>query len=133
VKLQVNWAQYYPERLSVTGDRAGTTVGPIRIYGETWECTKKFGYPEVTLVFHLAGAGDSAIPNRNPSGFFYVIAEYLPTAPTLSGSLTVPEHRILRGTSSPIGFKITRGASQDTTPPFVGYDQSGEVTFISSN
>ena len=56
VKLQVNWAQFYPRRLEVTGDRPGASSGNVRLYGETWDCTTKFGYPEVTLVFHLAGS-----------------------------------------------------------------------------
>lgn len=130
VKLQVNWAQFYPRRLEVTGDRPGSTTGPVRLYGETWDCTKKFGYPEVTLVFHLAGSQDSAIPNRNPNGFFYVVAEYSLTAPQLTGSLTVTNQAVLRNNVTPVGYKINRSGGTAQTPPFTGYDPNGEVVFL---
>lgn len=134
VKLQVNWAQYYPKRLQVTGDRAGTTTGPVRLYGDTWNTTTMFGYPEVTLVFHLAGSNDFTIPNRNPNGFFYVIAEYLLSPPQLTGSLNVTNQSVLRGNTTQVGYTINRnGAATPTTPPFKGYEQSGEVTFLNSN
>lgn len=133
VKLQVNWAQYYPKRLEVTGDRPGTTTGPVRIYGETWDTTTKFGYPEITLVFHLAGSQDSAIPNRNPNGFFYVVGEYLLAPPTLTGKLTVTSQSVLRGNVTPVGYQINRNGGTPATPPFNGYNPSGEVVFLSSN
>ncbi|MCW1884756.1 hypothetical protein OKA04_08450 [Luteolibacter flavescens] len=132
VKLQVNWAQYYPRRLEVTGDRPGATTGPVRLLGETWDCTTKFGYPEVTLVFHLAGSQDSAIPNRNPNGFFYVVAEYNVTAPQVTGTLNVTSAAILRNNVTPVGYKINRTGGTAQTPPFTGYDQSGEVVFLSN-
>lgn len=132
VKLQVNWAQYYPERLEVTGDRPGVSTGPVRIYGETWETQKMFGYPEVTLVFHLAGSGDYSIPNRNPNGYFYVVAEYLPTAPEITGKLTVDSNWVLRGNATTVGFEIDRTGGGETAPPFSDYDSDGEVVFMSS-
>ncbi|WP_367872417.1 hypothetical protein [Luteolibacter sp. Populi] len=131
VKLQVNWAQFYPKRLEVKGDRPGVTTGPVRLYGDVWNCTTMFGYPEVTLVFHLAGSQDYAIPNRNPSGFFYVVAEYNLTAPQVTGTLNVSAGSILRNNITPVGYKINRTGGTTTTPPFTGYNQSGEVTFLS--
>ncbi len=131
VKLQVNWAQYYPKRLEVTGDRPGATSGPVRIYGDTWHTTQMFGYPEVTLVFHLAGSQDSQIPNRNPNGFFYVVGEYHLTPPQVTGSLAVTNQAILRGGITPVGYNINRTGGSATTPPFTGYDPSGEVVFLS--
>ncbi len=131
VKLQVNWAQYYPKRLEVTGDRPGATSGPVRLYGETWDTTKKFGYPEVTLVFHLAGSQDSTIPNRNPNGFFYVVGEYLTGPPTVTGQLNVTTESIMRGNVTPVGFTINRTGGTAQTPPFTGYDPNGEVVFMS--
>jgi len=131
VKLQVNWAQFYPKRLSVTGDRPGATSGPVRLYGDTWNTTTMFGYPEVTLVFHLAGSQDSAIPNRNPSGFFYVVGEYLTSAPKVTGALTVTSSAVLRGDVTPVTFKINRTGGTAATPPFTGYDPNGEVVFLS--
>ncbi len=132
VKLQVNWAQYYPKRLEVKGDRPGVTTGPVRLYGETWDCTTKFGYPEVTLVFSLAGSQDYSIPNRNPSGFFYVVAEYNLTAPQVTGQLTVTAQSILRNNVTPVSYKINRTGGTTTTPPFTGYDPNGEVVFLSN-
>ncbi|MFD2255756.1 hypothetical protein ACFSSA_03625 [Luteolibacter algae] len=133
VKLQVNWAQYYPKRLEVTGDRPGATSGPVRLYGDTWETNKMFGYPEVTLVFHLAGSQDSAIPNRNPSGYFYVVGEYLTGPPSVTGKLNVTSETILRGNVTPVGYSINRSGGAEITPPFVGYDKAGEVVFPSSS
>ncbi|MCW1913944.1 hypothetical protein OJ996_10180 [Luteolibacter sp. GHJ8] len=130
VKLQVNWAQFYPKRLEVKGDRPGATTGPVRLYGDVWNCTTMFGYPEVTLVFHLAGAGDYQIPNRNPNGFFYVVAEYNLTAPQVTGTLNVSSQPVLRNNITPVGYKINRSGGTTTTPPFTGYDPSGEVVFL---
>ncbi|WP_411825795.1 hypothetical protein [Luteolibacter sp. AS25] len=130
VKLQVNWQQYYPKRLEVTGDRPGSTSGPVRLYGDTWNTTTMFGYPEVTLVFHLAGSQDSAIPNRNPSGYFYVVGEYLTSAPEVTGSLSVTSGVILQGNVTDVGYSINRTGGTAATPPFTGYDQSGEVVFL---
>lgn len=132
VKLQVNWKQYYPERLEVTGDRPGASVGPVRIYGETWETTTMFGYPEVTLVFHLAGSQDYAIPNRNPSGCFYVVGEYLTGPPKLRGKLTVTKDTLLRNSVTPVGYEIDRKGGTSATPPFKDYDLKGEVIFLSN-
>lgn len=134
VKLQVNWAQFYPKRLEVRGDRAGSKVGPVRLLGDTWETTKMFGYPETTLVFHLAGVNDDTYPNRNPNGFFYVVGEYLASAPQPTGKLIISQNSILQNTATPVGFSISRtGAGTGQTPPFTGYDPSGEVTFVGSN
>ncbi|MGC4016639.1 MAG: hypothetical protein QM755_19295 [Luteolibacter sp.] len=133
VRLQVNWAQFYPKVLEVTGDRVGSTVGPVRLYGDTWETTKMFGYPETTVVFHLAGAGLSPIPNRNPNGFFYVVGEYLASAPTPTGKLTISQNSILLNTTTPVGFTISRsGSTTGQTPPFTGYNTAGEVVFLGS-
>lgn len=132
VKLQINWKQYYPERLEVTGDRPGVSSGPVRIYGETWETTTMFGYPEVTLVFHLAGSQDYAIPNRNPSGYFYVVAEYLTGPPKLTGKLNVTKQSVLRNSVTSVGYQIDRKGATSSTPPFTGYDPSGEVIFLSN-
>ncbi len=131
VKLQVNWAQYYPKRLEVTGDRPGATSGPVRIYGDTWHTTQMFGYPEVTLVFHLAGSQDSQIPNRNPNGYFYVVGEYLTGPPSVTGTLDVSIMHVLRGDVTPVGYNINRMGGTPQTPPFQGYDPSGEVVFLS--
>ena len=133
VKLQVNWQQFYPKRLEVTGDRPGSTSGPVRIYGDTWNTTQMFGHPEVTLVFHLAGNQDSAIPNRNPSGFFYVVGEYLTGPPTVTGTLNVTAQSIMRGGVTPVGYTINRTGGVAQSPPFTGYNQAGEVVFPSSN
>lgn len=133
VKLQVNWAQYYPERLTVTGDRPGAASGPVRKLGEVWNVREKFGYQEVTLVFHLYGSQDSAIPNRNPSGHFYVVGEYLTGPPKLSGKLDVTKDAILRGNVTNVGYKIDRKGGSPATPPFTDYDPNGEVTFLSSS
>ena len=130
VKLQVNWAQYYPKRLEVKGDRPGATTGPVRLYGDTWNTTTMFGYPEVTLVFHLAGSQDYAIPNRNPNGYFYVVGEYLTGPPAVTGKLTISSQSILRGSVTPVGFNINRSGGTMQTPPFTGYDPSGEVVFL---
>lgn len=133
VKLQVNWAQYYPERLSVTGDRPGATSGPVRIYGETWHTREMFGYPEVTLVFHLAGSQDYSIPNRNPNGYFYVVGEYLTSPPEVTGTLNISDSSVLQGSRTSVGFSINRSGGTTQTPPFTGYDPNGEVVFMSSN
>ena len=133
VKLQVNWAQYYPKRLEVKGDRPGASSGPVRIYGDVWDTTKMFGYPEVTLVFFLGGSQDYAIPNRNPSGFFYVVAEYNLTAPQLTGTLSVSNGSILRGNVTPVGYTINRSGGTIKTPPFTGYDPNGEVVFLTGS
>lgn len=134
VKLQVNWAQYYPERLTVTGDRPGVTTGPVRKYGDVWDTSKMFGYREVTMVFHLAGSQDSPIPNRNPSGFFYVVGAVNPTATAPTGQLTVSSEAQLRGDVAPVGFTINRGASnKGETPPFTGYDPGGELVLVKTN
>jgi hypothetical protein len=131
VKLQVNWAQYYPKRLEVTGDRPGATSGPVRIYGETWETTTMFGYPEVTLVFHLAGSQDYAIPNRNPSGYFYVVAEYLTSPPRLTGKLKVSNQALLQNSVAVVGYNINRTGGETSRPPFQNYNPDGEVVFLS--
>lgn len=134
VKLQINWAQYYPQRLTVTGDRPGVSTGPVRMYGDTWDTSKMFGYKEVTAVFHLAGSQDFAIPNRNPSGFFYVVGEINPTASEPTGKLTVSNASMLRGNIAQIEYSITRsGSGKGQTPPFTGYDKNGEVTLIKTN
>lgn len=133
VELQVNWAQYYPKRLEVTGDRPGVTSGPVRLYGDTWETNKKFGYSSVTVVFHLAGNLDYTIPNRNPNGFFYVVGETKPTATVPTGTLTVSSSAILRGNIAPVGYNIVRGATtKGETPPFTGYNTGGEVVFLAN-
>lgn len=132
VKLQVNWKQYYPERLEVTGEKPGDSSGPVRKYGEVWETTTMFGYPEVTLVFHLAGNGDYAIPNRNPSGYFYVVAEYLTGPPKLTGKLNIANRSLPRDSVTPVGFTIHRSGGTPTPPPFADYDPSGEVVFLSN-
>ncbi len=134
VKLQVNGAQYYPKRLEVTGDRPGVSSGPVRLYGETWETLKKFGYRETTIVFHLAGSGDYSIPNRNPSGFFYVVGEINPSAGEPTGKLTIDSNYLLRGNVTPVGYSITRGSTtQGQTPPFTGYAPGNEVVFAKTN
>lgn len=134
VKLQVNWAQFYPQRLTVTGDRPGASSGPVRLYGETWDTSKMFGYKEVTVVFHLAGSQDYAIPNRNPSGFYYVVGEINPTAGEPTGELSVSKDAILRGNIAPVGFTINRGGStKGQTPPFSGYNTGSEVVFAKTN
>ncbi|MBX3741236.1 MAG: hypothetical protein KF712_09620 [Akkermansiaceae bacterium] len=134
VKLQVNWAQYYPKRVEVTGDRPGVSSGPVRLYGETWETAKKFGYRETTVVFHLAGSQDYAIPNRNPSGFFYVVGEINPTAGEPTGKLTIDSNYLLRGNITPVGYSITRGSStKGQTPPFTAYNPGNEVVFAKTN
>ena len=133
VRLQVNYAQFYPQQIVVTGDRPGSTTGAVRRLGEVWETTTRFGHPEVTLVFHLAGNGLFHFTNRNPNGYFYVIAEYQPTAPEVTGQLSIPQSVVLRDTTAPVGYEINRtGTSTLPTPPFSGYDQSGEITFISN-
>ena len=134
VKLQVNWAQFYPERVSITGDRPGVSSGSVRKYGALWDTSKMFGYREVTMVFHLAGSNDSTIPNRNPTGFFYVVGEINPTAKDPTGSLTVSGTAQLRGEITPLGYSITRGSSsKGLTPPFTGYDPNGEVVLVKTN
>jgi len=131
VKLQVNWAQYYPRQLAVTGDRPGASIGPVRLYGDTWETTTMFGYPETTVVFHLAGAGDSSYPNRNPNGYFYVVGEYLASAPQPTGQLTISQNSVLLNTAAPVGYTINRGGSTTgQTPPFTGYSSGAEVIFL---
>ena len=134
VDLQVNWAQYYPKRLEVTGDRPGVSSGPVRLYGDTWNTAQKFGYPEVTMVFHLAGSQDYTIPNRNPSGYFYVVGEINPTAGDPTGKLTVSSDILLRGNITPVGYSITRGSStQGQTPPFTGYTPGAELVMVKTN
>jgi hypothetical protein len=134
VRMQVNWAQYYPRVLEVTGDRVGSKVGPIRLYGETWETTKKFGYPETTIVFHLAGNGLTSLPaNRNPNGFFYVVGEYLLAAPETTGTLNISKSMIVKDQAAPVGYTITRGGNtQGQTPPFTNYSPPGEVVFLAT-
>ena len=132
VRLQVNWAQYYPEKLEIIGSAPGATTGAVRRLGEVWNTNTMFGYPEVTLVFHLAGNGVYPYTNRDVNGFFYVVADYQLSAPAISGELNIANNYILRDSATPVGYTINRsGGSTEQTPPFTGYDQSGEVTFVS--
>ena len=131
VRLQVNYAQYYPEKLEIIGDRPATTTGAVRRLGDVWNTNIMFGYPEVTLVFHLAGNGLYPYTNRDPHGFFYVVAEYQLSAPEVSGELNISGNLFLKDSTTPVGYSINRsGGSSSSTPPFTGYDQSGEVTFV---
>ena len=134
MRLQVNYQQYYPEQLEIIGEHPGDTTGAQRRLGPVWNTTTMFGYPEVTLVFHLAGNGLYQYTNRDPNGYFYVIAEYQLTEPEISGELNISQNRVLKDTSTPVGYTINRsGSENESTPPFTGYDQSGEVEFTSSS
>ena len=59
-----------------------------------------------------------------------MVAEYNVTAPQVTGSLTVSNMAILRNNVTPVGYKINRAGGTTQTPPFTGYDPSGEVVFL---
>jgi hypothetical protein len=134
VKIQVNWAQYYPQRLEIRGDRPGITTGKVRKYGTIWNTVSMFGYPETTIVFFLAGQQDDPVCNANPNGYFYVVGEYNATAPTVTGSLSVTSGSVLRGGTTPVGFTFNRGGSTTgQTPSLPGYSTAGEVVFLAGS
>jgi len=133
VKIQVNWAQYYPQKLELRGDRPGITSGKVRKYGVTWNTVSMFGYPETTIVFFLAGNQDDPVCNANPNGYFYVVGQYNATAPTVTGTLSVTSNAVLRGNTTPVGFTFNRGGSTTgQTPPFTTYSPVGEVVFLAN-
>lgn len=141
VKLKVNGSRFYPSWLEVSGDRPAATIGPMRIMGEKWETKKVFGTPEARLDFYLAGLGlgsllgfDPPYYNLNPYGYFYVVGEYIALPPQPTGTLTINKNYILKDSVASVGYYLNRGYNVNgETPPFSGYDPSGEVLFVPGN
>lgn len=136
VRLRVDTENrgFYPKVLEVTGDRAGASSGPVRLYGDTWHMKRaQWNQISVSIGFHLAAEHQNGQPyvNRNPNGFFYVIAERQISSNVPTGQLSIANPNIMRGTSSVVGYKInSSGAAKGETPPFSGYNQSGEVVVL---
>jgi len=141
VKLKVNDTRFYDQWLEVSGDRPNVTLAPVRYIGNTWIVQKEFGTPDTRLDFYLAGLGlgsllgvDPPYYNLNPSGYFYVVGEYLATPPTPTGKITVSKNYVLNNASVPVTYHIDHGFNLNgETPPFTGYDPSGEVKFVAGN
>jgi len=141
VKLKVNNTRFYDQYLQVQGDRPAAMVGPVRYMGASWEIQKEFGVPDTRLDFYLAGLGlgsllgvDPPYYNLNPSGYFYVVGEYLAVPPTPTGSLTISKNYVLKNTAFPVSYHIDHGYNLNgQTPPFTGYDPSAESVFTATN
>ena len=133
VKLRVDTEEkgYYPEKIEVHGDRAGESTGPVRYYGDVWEFKRtQWNQASMNIGFHLAAEGENGEPyvNRNPYGYFYVVAECNFAAAEPTGQLMVTNRVLLQGEVTPVGFKITRsGGGKGETPPFSSYDPSTET------
>lgn len=133
VALQTGLTRIYPEMLSVKGPSPGHGVGPVHRYGADWTlCDPRHPVP-VNLTFHLPGSsvlsglapGLLAPPhyNLNPSGYFYVLGEYHPAPPVMTGSLSIASSTALYGRSLVVGFEINRVEDDPVfRPPFLGLD-----------
>lgn len=126
---------FYPKMLEVYGDRAGVSSGQVRHYGDTWHMKRaQYNQISVSIGFHLAAEYQNNQPyvNRNPNGFFYVIAERQITSSVPTGALTIANPSIFRGTATPVGYSITKGGqAKGETPPFTGYNTAGETVVVS--
>ncbi|MBK1882684.1 hypothetical protein JIN85_09665 [Luteolibacter pohnpeiensis] len=134
VRLRVDTESrgFYPELLELHGDRAGVTTGPVRLYGDTWHMQRaQYNQISVSIGFHLAAEYQNNEPyvNRNPNGFFYVVAERQITSTAPTGALTIANPRIYKGTTAVVGYEINRG-SVGETPPFTGYSTSDEAVTV---
>ena len=131
VRLRVDTENrgFYPKILELHGDRAGTTTGPVRLYGDTWHMKRaQWNQISVSIGFHLAAEYQNNEPyvNRNPSGFFYVVAERQISSKAPTGALTIANPRVYKGSTTVVGFQINRGTVGET-PPFNGYNSGGET------
>ncbi|MBB5351773.1 hypothetical protein HNR46_002012 [Haloferula luteola] len=132
VILQTGLLKYYPERLHVSGNSPGTTVGPVQIYGERWTLCDPRHPADVNLAFHLTGSSllgsvldsllSSANYNLNPEGYFYVLGECHLAPPKMEGRLAVAADTALYGSGVEVVFEIDREYAPVYRPPFLGLD-----------
>jgi hypothetical protein len=133
VRLQTGLTQLYPEQLAVTGTSPGISVGPIQRYGTRWTLCDRNNPVNVNLSFHLAGSGllGELLPgllspqyyNLNPSGYFYVLGEYHPSPPVMTGDISVSTPSVIYGSAVPLHYTINRTEfSPVYRPPFIGLD-----------
>ncbi|MDB6078895.1 MAG: hypothetical protein JWO82_2642, partial [Akkermansiaceae bacterium] len=105
IELQTGLTNFYPQYLSVVGNKPGTTVGPVQKFGDNWTlCDPKHQAP-VNLTFHTAGSNllTALLPgllsppfyNINPTGYFYVLGEYHAAPPVMTGTLSVPSDTVM--------------------------------------
>lgn len=133
VKLQTGLTQVYPEHLSVAGASPGAAVGPLHRYGTRWTLCDVRNPVPVNLGFHLAGSNllTGLLPgllspsyyNLNPTGYFYVLGEYHPSPPVMTGTLTVSSNSVIYGSAVPLSYQINRVEHAPVfRPPFIGLD-----------
>ncbi len=139
VKLRVDTEGrgFYPEKLEVWGDRLGATTGAVRLYGDTWEFQRpKWNQISMSIGFHLAAENENGEKwvNRNPSGYFYVVAECNATSARPTGKLHVTSDVLVRGSVTGVGYEIDRsGGGKGETPPFTGYNPGFETVMGGGN
>ncbi len=133
VRLQTGLTQIYPEQLSVTGNSPGNSVGPVLKYGTRWTLCDARNEVPVNLTFHLVGSDllSALLPgllspsyyNLNPGGHFYVLGEYHPSPPVMTGDLSIATNSVIYGSSVSIGYRIDRTEFEPVyRPPFIGLD-----------
>ena len=136
LRVDTDGRGFYPKILELYGDRAGATTGPVRLYGDTWHLKRAiWNQVSVSIGFHLAAEYQNNQPyvNRNPNGFFYVVAERQITTKLPTGTLTIANPRIYRGTTAVVGYKINRGGVVGEIPPFTGYGSGLETVMAIAN
>jgi len=133
VRLQTGLTQLYPEQLSVTNSTPGTAVGPLLKYGTRWTLCDPQNPVNVNLSFHMAGSNlltalvpgllSPAYYNLNPSGHFYVLGEYHPSPPVMTGDISVATNSVIYGSAVPLSYRIDRVELPPVfRPPFIGLD-----------
>lgn len=133
VRLQTGLTQLYPEQLSVKSSTPTTTIGPIQKYGTRWTLCDPRNPVNVNLSFHMAGSNllTALVPgllspsyyNLNPSGHFYVLGEYHPSPPVMTGDISVATNSVIYGSALPLSYRIDRVEFPPVfRPPFIGLD-----------
>ena len=133
VRLQTGLTRLYPEQLSVTGSSPGDSVGPLMHYGTRWTLCDARNKVPVNLSFHMVGSDllSALLPgllspsyyNLNPTGHFYVLGEYHPSPPVMTGNLSVASNSVVYGSSVALGYRIDRTEFEPVyRPPFIGLD-----------
>jgi len=133
VTLQTGLTNFYPQRLSVSANSPGVSVGPLHQYGANWTLSDPLHPATVNLGFHMAGSGllGTLLPglvspanyNLNPKGYFYVLGEYHAAPPVMTGTLTIPTgNEVITGSSVNVSYQINRYDLPIYRPPFLGLD-----------
>ncbi|MCW1916101.1 hypothetical protein OJ996_21105 [Luteolibacter sp. GHJ8] len=133
VRVQTGLAQFYPEQLQVSGNSPGVRLQPTQRYGANWTLCDPQNKVPVNLTFHMAGSDllSSILPgltspphyNLNSTGHFYVLGEYHPAPPEMSGELVIASSSAVLGSALEVGYEINREElPQVYRPPFLGLD-----------